>query len=354
VIAFNSGGDAMWRASYMEDHTLWNFPFPDPLESGKTDGRYVSLAFDAKGARRAAGVEHHINFTLFNLAEGRELWSRSENARVFFNHELLFSPDGNEIVASMYAKGRGMVQIRDSASGELVCETTMGSDALFFRDARPMGVSDRGTLTIADLKDAAALAPMRPRPDGGYGTELMFSADGRVCAEIMRNGEIDIWELTKKEKRATLRRTGRPATTRGRERAAFSADGSRLAAIDGEHLKVWDTRTSAELGRLRLRGALFLFDAPESEPERLLLLEQDGRVLRWILGTPEPASLSNLSDWKQVDFDRVRLSTNRKHVAYDDGNHVSVWELPSGKRTAHLSVQPSYSWRRRRRQCARA
>src|SRR5262249_61939067 len=97
----------------------------------------------------------------------------------------------------------------------------------------------------------------------------------------------------------------RPDSFADQDLRAFSRDGSKLAAFDGAaHLKVWDTRTGEELGRLKLdvRPELFAFAGNDQEL-RLVYL---GREVRsWRSGADATRLWCKLETNPQLEQDRA-------------------------------------------------
>src|SRR5262249_8146915 len=121
-----------------------------------------------------------------------------------------------------------------------------------------------------------------------------------------------------------------------RDLQVFSRDGSRIAARDGPHLMIWDTRDGKVLGKLASRPVQFEFGQGKDE---LLLIEGDekappGRVLSWRIGAKKPTQLCTLKAEQYAETPRtLRITRDGKRVFYMTRSYWTayVWELPSGK-----------------------
>jgi WD40 repeat protein/tRNA A-37 threonylcarbamoyl transferase component Bud32 len=358
ALAFAPGGDRFATVSHIKSgQELWHLPAPRPVESVAGDYTrtryYNDLAFNARGGRVAVGGESAIELTVIDLDTGRELWTtHTERATLLNMHgRLTFSPDGKQVVAAQYVGGqdhRNLFRVRDSATGRLVYERPGPGDTdLFFRDNRLLALSRWPTLTVTDLRDGTVIARRNQGVPGAYDT-FSFSADGMLCAMRGDTREIAVWDFATNSLRTTIRRS--TARNPVSDFYVFSPDGARLAGQDDEHLKVWDTRTGKELGRLPSQPLVAAFADRIGEAGRLLLIDSHRKALSWRPGEPAATPLCTLqAETKSVfGFPRfLQFTGDRKRVVccpLGDPPTVLVWEIPGGALVAshRLLSRPAY------------
>ena len=106
----------------------------------------------------------------------------------------------------------------------------------------------------------------------------------------------------------------------------FSEDSSRIAAVDSEHLHVWDAKSGAPIAKLSVAGNA-----------RILDISHDGRLVAVASGVTLGASML-ISVW-QVDAGQ-REVISASDTIYDarfetDGDHILIWTQDSVARYAH-------------------
>jgi WD40 repeat protein len=112
------------------------------------------------------------------------------------------------------------------------------------------GPGDMGVWKIPSLEGPPmwrACAPMQ------IPTECAFSADSRLLAAAIPNGELFIWDLS------TRKRMVLPRTLAYYRSLAFSPDGSRLAATSDKEAKLFDTATGQEVFSFNQPGLQLAF-----------------------------------------------------------------------------------------------
>jgi WD40 repeat protein len=361
-LAFSADGGLLWAAA--ADGQQWTWRLPALQAAVEPGQRYLASAFDAQGRRTAARLEEVIRLRVVALDTGEEQeLIHEEPAIPEYLFAPRFSPDGACLLAARRPApdARAKITVWDSARGRPLYERGDETGLAFFQGLRPLALSSPEALGLRDLeadRPVKSEPPVTPSLGQTYPflTRFVFSEDGRLCAETGLNGEMAIWDLTEPARaaRAVLTRVSRrPSSRTGQDLKAFNRDGSRLAAYDGsDTLKVWDTRTGAELGWLALdaRPELFAF-GPDDRDVWLVYLGR--RVEAWRPGEARTHRIGDLEDLAALERERqgwwrgealriaeaVRLSDNRQRLVYLSGpdgkgeGTVCVWELPGGRLT---------------------
>ncbi len=373
ALAFTADGDRLWKTTLFEQET-WQLPSSEPAQFEPIDDtrRYEAAAFTPRGEPIAAGVQKSAALQVLDPATGQQLWQHTEWGTLYSVPPLAFGPDGKRLLAEVMPPGQVRIQARDSETGKLLFERPEGAARLFFRDGRPMSLLHTSTLAVKDLESGRLSDPVRPA--GRFETnQYLISGDGTVCVETRMSGQIDVWDLTGKGLRTTIKRLGRPTARRAaapadvrtsytvhftpvadrgprpdrsydRELQALNYDGSRLAARDGDYLGLWDTRSGKELGRVRCDPMLFFFAEPRATGEKLMAIDIRGRVFTWQPGASQLTPLCTLqvSAPGAFDLSRFRVSADRRRLAYlssrVDAPRVYLWELPTGAQLASPRV----------------
>jgi WD40 repeat protein len=126
------------------------------------------------------------------------------------------------------------------------------------------GFTGPGDMGVWKIPSLAGPPMWRAHAPGADLTACAFSADARVLAAAIRNGELFLWDLTTR-KRMVLPRT-----------LAFSPDGSRLAAASDNEAKMFDAATGQEVLSFRQPGLQLAFTR---DGEKLLAVNSKAAFL---------------------------------------------------------------------------
>jgi WD40 repeat protein/serine/threonine protein kinase len=204
---------------------LWRTDGGRELASlGGLSGRTVDVAVSADGRRVAAAAcprepPADRQVRVWDTATGELLdeFRPAVGPRRFIHGRVALSPDGSRVAFDDYT-GPGAGSDLLVAAAQVRVRATAGGRELLAMPAGNMAILG-----------------------------LAFSPDGRLLAAGSLSDEVFIWDAT----------TGRRLHDRGLAgpcwRLAFSPDGSRLAGVDREEVKVWDVAAGKEV--LTLRGA---------------------------------------------------------------------------------------------------
>ena len=167
-------------------------------------------------------------------------------------------------------------------------------------------------------------------PATGHGTlirthtgesQVLFSPDGTRVAITHADGAVELVPTEGGEPRRLL---GLPAVAQ----MIFSADGGRLLANAGHHMRVWDTATGAELLALEQEVGEFANLAPDGA--RLFVAREAGDIVEYTIGAAgrPPRTVVHLDSpavWLLASPDGKKL------VAGDNRDDVKLVDLASGK-----------------------
>ncbi len=211
------------------------------------DGKTV--AFGSRGRIRLWQPETEDSFDIPLLDSGfNNVQNIPRDVRLNIMPEisaLVFSPDGKKLVSGTLG---GKVQMWDAETGNELAPFLAGqdppgnlSDTVAFKDViTALAFSSTGALLAVGSNQKIRLLGNSKQPrfkDGTYGTKsLAFSPDDTVLLAGLRNGGIELFDLTTGEKINTLK-----GHTQSVETLVFSPDGKTLVSTgqDGTIL-VWD------------------------------------------------------------------------------------------------------------------
>jgi serine/threonine protein kinase/WD40 repeat protein len=358
LLAFSPTADQLWSAARGQQ-TVWKLAGLVPERAASPDFA-VAAAFSPEG-RTVACLRDMVQTKVVDLATGSELWQTpAQPGGAEQVSPPRFSPDGSRLLLGFRDAARNpavVVQSWDVRRGELGSERAGGTGHFYFQDSVPMALMGGPTLAVRDLdRDqlVPASPPAAPSPAANYDrfAKFFFSDDGRLCAESGLSGDIAVWNVGGPERtlRCVIARH-RPESFEGQDLRAFSPDGARIAAYDGtKFLKVWDTQTGAEIGRLPLdsRPELFAFDLAGKEI-LLIYLGRDVRAWRpenqavhFVCPLQGDAGIETdrQAGWWQGDRllieNAVQVAADRSSVVYvswpDTGGERTIfrWGLPGG------------------------
>jgi WD40 repeat protein len=334
-LAFSPAGDKLWSHN-SHQHMIWTTPWPVPAHQSESRflPAFLNTAFGPGQERIAAGPEDQTRVDVYDLDSGRSLWSWVGKGNGYYP---AVSPDSRLLVLGISVDGHSRIVAWDAATG-LINQEIKGDKWdrwLVFHGKDLLSVTRSGTITQVTLDGQKP--PRAVRVDLGpdaYVHAWTCSENGSVLAGRAWRGQILIVSLIKKTLQATVRRAGSPAGNE--DPIALSPDGARLAAFDGQLLKVWETGTGKELAQVRLpqspfRGLPTLGFARDGESrDRLLIFARDGQISSWRPGDREPRPLGVLGRRGTFQRDHLQVTADGKRVVGYNSRGITVWELPAG------------------------
>lgn len=256
---------------------------------------------------------------------------------------LFFSPDGKEIIASIYTMfaDERIINVWDVASGKSitnsVLENTSPYDLLLSPDGRTLAISEWGHIGFWDMQTNQFVGKIPVEGfEGipvGLNTEpvvgdIAFSPDGKTLAAITSVNTISFWDVT------TLQSIGQPMMVgelyveNGVGKIAYTKDGKNLLAAypDGTLLS-WnlESRQSSELWhpfQTKDSWVLFSYSAGFS-PDGSVAAVSDGNMT-YLLDTQTGREVN---EPLRGDLWGIAFSPNGRMLASNGNNGVIVWNL---------------------------
>ena len=190
---------------------------------------------------------------------------------------------------------------------------------------------DDGLVRLWDLRIRQPLASFEtyhahPEVNVGYRNHAaVFSPDGSTLASGGINKEIILWDVARREKRATLR-----GHTNTIGRLVYSPDGKLLAsASQDQTARLWDMESGREIAKLEPHLGIVLCVAFSPDGRTLVTSGEDKPVKVWDISNPRsPRQIGTLD---AMWIESVVFSPDGTRLAGCGSNEsaVRMWEFPS-------------------------
>jgi WD40 repeat protein len=228
-------------------------PYPLPLVNGRGEGERGRVSTRSYAPSATCALVIHPNRRAFAFGRGNgtlHVWDLESRRELLQWHahgqairSLATSADGQYLAS---ASSEGTVKVWHWDSGRLERELDLGTGPIrgidWSRSANCLAAAgERGTVVWNFETQTEAL---RRGQDGQQVGALAFGANSLALAGP--NGEVEIWDVPPRQKLRTF--PGHGAAVKILE---FSPDGNRLAAEDGESIRLWDPSTGQEEAVLR-------------------------------------------------------------------------------------------------------
>ncbi len=245
TLAFSTDGAWLAGAGAAPRPLLWDGRPGAELHALRGPRRPEAVAF-LDGGRRLAAIDVIGTIVLWDVATGRELHTLRG-----YGNSMAVSPDGTLLASAPGHQQTRADELRvwDARSGEavrVVAQVEPVASLTFSPDGRRLAAIPTGTLMqpdrarvwVCDLEKGEVTFPVRKA--GGNFLAVGFSADGGQFLTRNGKGQVEGWDA---HTGATL---PGPRAAPAPHNAAVSPDGSLLAWITGDVIRLIDLRVSDE------------------------------------------------------------------------------------------------------------
>ncbi len=300
----------------------YSLPGFSPLLSLSSDGRSLASA-DKEG-----------NITIWEISSGKVVTHLKGKGKHI--NSLSFSPDGQYLAASEKKRVRIWdIPNKSCKTGFTVPEGDEKNilAVLFSADGKYLAVSSLEVVDILDTARETITASLSA--NGNQFTSHVFSPAGRYLALGLREGAIQLKDMTNFVQGKTLPGNGQPVSA-----LCFSPEGKYLAAGGGSSVKIWDPAGGEITGNLA--GPAESIQSLCFSPDEKYLVSGniDGTIHIWELTSgKETAALStgNRAVVK-VDF----TPDGRYLVSGSTDRIIRVWEMFKEKKIPSLQGNSGY------------
>ncbi|HEY8142870.1 MAG TPA: protein kinase [Kofleriaceae bacterium] len=300
------------------------------------DDPLQGLAFLAEAGRLGArGVAHDFAVAQAVRATDGELLVLQHQGLVA---RARFSPDGTRVVTCGFDN---QARLWDAATGALAGQMPHESAVLraaFSPDGRVVATGTQtGDVYLWSSSDQRVLRHIEVAGDL---QALEFSPDGRQLLTATAQDEVALWDPTDGRRIALLVQRAPIAQGSIGSPAAFSPDGSQVAAggVQGGPVRVWDSRSGKQIASLtghteRITSVRFSPDG-----RRLLTASYDDTAALWRLDSSAREHLFRHRD----DINAAAFSPDGKRITTASKDHTAVvWDAASGEPLFQLTGHAS-------------
>lgn len=310
--------DGRWLATSSHDRTikLWDASLGLELRtlSGHSDSvRGLAVSPDG-GLLASAGDDFAVR--LWDVRTGHQVQSLSGHSAAVTT--VAFSPDG-DVLASGGVDGE--LRLWELATGRLLRSTQYPDDSLISLEFSPNGRflasgGQRGQIRVREVEDGCGEISLRTGLQ--LGSEPAFSGDSRRLAAADGNG-VRLWSLPDGQTLRSL--PGAPFSN-----AVFSPDGSWIAVAQQRQVTLWETATGVSK-TLSGHQSLVQSIAFDRDGRRVVSADRSGSVRVWDLDTGK--QLLTLGDSLGSPTTLAASPNNRLLAVGTASGTVRIWKMPS-------------------------
>ncbi|MCP4249272.1 MAG: WD40 repeat domain-containing protein, partial [bacterium] len=309
---------------------IWQIEFGMPLHRLDAHDAYGSkIAFLPNG-----DFIHHTAFTVQRLSRGEAAWTQDFHQ---WGRDMALSPDGSRVVTvggDFEIEQEAFVEIRDAATGEIVHTLAGHTYVVNSVDYSPDGtlLATGGSDQTVRVWDAATgTARFTLAEAEGEVISVAFQPGSRLLAAVSADHTVRLWDASNGELVTTLAlppghrgnavdptRWGRMAgTIPERFDVVFSPDGSQLASVGGDGIRLWNPTAHQHLAFVEHPDGARVVFAPEGAR---LASANETETIVWSADTLEP--LATVPGGYPLAFspDGTRLATRDY-----DARSIQLW-----------------------------
>ena len=271
-----------------------------------------------------------------------EVAAQTRKIRKVWNvRTVSLSPDG-EILAIIYSRGRGTIELMDVDTGEPIATITGYTGPIFSLsfspDSRTLAAgNDYDTVYLWDVAAQTVKATLKGPTDTVDLTSISFSPDGSTLASGGADGTVRVWELATGEQIASL--TGYIGWY---NRVSFGRDGKTLASLGLEDGTVimWDVDTAIPKfsisGYDTILGQLHVIFSPDGKT-LASTGSSDGAIHLWDVASGRQRAVLNGCRGVGEYITSASFSPDGKTLASAGTDAiVRLWDVASGREITSL------------------
>ena len=336
-VDFSPDGRRVVTASWDNTARIWDIAAKNPIHELPDHGASVTSARFSPDGHFVATGDGAGTVRIWDAAQGRlihKIDAHTWDRNVVQGHSrVAFNQDGSRLLTSAGEDTTGVgdpvARLWDTETGGLVREfSSMGVviASLFNRDGERVLIA--GTRDNPRVWETSTGKRLGERPGNtGLINAAAFSADGKAVLTSDTNGNGAIWDA----------QTGAALGTRVGKvtAAAFDENGERVAASDGEIVRVWDAKSGVLVHTLRGHQGDVDVVRFGRVPETLITASEDGTARVWSLRDVAKESALSLRERGAVG---PSFSSDGILIMARSPGTALVWDVSSEKELAAMET----------------